>query len=397
MTRERDDLRPATLCVHGGHRPTPEAPAVVGPTYRSATYLQSEESYAKIRAGRSDEVWIYSRYANPGVQTLERRIAALEGTESSLAFSSGTAALLAAILAHAPPGGVLLASEALYGGTLDLLKEGASRFELELRWFDGTRGAAALAGRMQGVSVVLVETLSNPTLIVADVPGLAQAAHGAGAKLLVDATFTPPVIQRPARLGADLVMHSATKYLGGHSDLIAGVVSGSRADLAPIWTWRKRLGGVLDPEPAFLLERGLKTLAVRVREHARVAGILASFLASHPAVARVHYPGLASHPSHELASRCMELPGGMLAFELAGGDDAAPAFLSGLRVALDAPSLGGVETLVSLPALMSHPNLSVEERRAVGILPGLVRVSVGIEDPADLVEDFGTALDGVGR
>ena len=384
----------ATLCVHGGHRPTPDAPDVVAPTSRSSTFLQDETTYAKIAAGRTAEALIYTRYGNPTLDSVERGLAALEGAERALVFASGMAALHAAVLGTARTGSTIIVSKQLYGGTRDLLLGGLAGLGFVILEFDVADAEGLERAMSADVSLVLCESVSNPTLVVADLPRIAAIAHAGGAKVLVDATFVTPILQRPIEHGVDLVMHSATKYLGGHSDLTAGVICGGRADLDGVWTWRKRAGGCLDPEAAFLLARGLKTLAIRMRAHCEGATHLAGVLAGHPRVVRVFHPALESHPSHGIASRLLEMPGGMVSFEVASGE-AALTVARSLTLALDAPSLGGVETLVSLPAFMSHVHLTEEERLAVGIRAGLVRVSVGIEDPRDLARDFVQALAGL--
>ena len=383
----------ATVCVHGGRRASSEDPALALPVVRSSTFLQTAESRAAIDDGRWNDALVYTRYGNPTCAAVEATLARLEGAQSSLLFASGMAALHAAMVSCTRPGSTVLVAEQLYGGTLDLLDNGLSQFDVRREFFDVADPASIDAVRADDINLVVCESVSNPILLVADIPHIARRAHARGAKLLVDATFATPIAQRPLELGADIVMHSATKYLSGHSDVTAGVLAGDASELRPIRDWRKRAGGVLDPESAFLLERGIKTLALRMRAHAEGARTLARALAEHPRVARVHYPGLETHPSFELAGRLLRSAGGMLSFEVVGGDPAARACSDRLRLAFDAPSLGGVETLVSLPASMSHAHLSPAERESAGIRPGLVRVSVGIEDPADLVQDFRDALD----
>lgn len=384
----------ATLCVHGGRRASPEDPPLALPVVRSSTFLQTAESRAAIEDGRWNDALVYARYGNPTCAAVERTLARLEGAEASLLFASGMAAMHAALVSCTRPGSTVLVARQLYGGTLDLLDNGLSRFDVRCALFDAEDPASIEAVEAEDLALVVCESVSNPILIVADVPHVARLAHARGAKVLVDATFATPLLQRPLELGADIVMHSATKYLSGHADVTAGVLAGTLAELRPIRDWRKRAGGVLDPESAFLLERGIKTLALRMRAHAEGAEVLARALSEHPRVARVHYPGLESHPSFELGRRLLGAPGGMLSFEVVGGDPAARELARRLRLAFDAPSLGGVETLVSLPASMSHAHLSRAERESAGIRPGLVRVSVGIEDPRDLVRDFRDALDG---
>lgn len=391
---ERDpaELRPATLCIHAGHRASPAQRAVVAPLVHSATFLLDDESYAQMTSGRMEEALIYTRLGNPTLDVVQRRIAALEGAERSIVFASGMAAIHAALMSCLKKGSRVVAHRALYGSSWDLLVNFLAPlgFEVELCDLDdpGERERAL----SRAADVVYCESVSNPTLAVSDVPRIAEAARGAGAKLLVDATFATPLHQRPLALGADLSIHSATKYLGGHSDLIGGVVSGAGEPLKRVWRWMQIAGGCMDPHAAFLLDRGIKTLPVRMEAHERNARALAERLARHPRVERVLWPGLASHPSHARARELLTGFGGMLSFVVRGGDAAALRCVRGLKLALEASSLGGVETLVSLPFNTSHARLSAAERAAAGIAPGFVRVSVGIEDPEDLAADFEQAL-----
>ncbi|MDA1263789.1 MAG: aminotransferase class I/II-fold pyridoxal phosphate-dependent enzyme [Planctomycetota bacterium] len=387
----KDDRGDSTRCVHAGRRPTPGDPGLMAPIVRSSTFLQHAGTRSLTAAGRWDDAWVYSRYGNPTVAAVESRLAALEGAQGALLFGSGSAALHAALLAAAGPGGAVAMPSQIYGGTRAILAEELVPLGLRLVEFDLERPEALAT--QEHLDVIVVESLTNPNLLVADLPGLAQLARGHGARLVVDATFATPLLQRPLDLGADLVVHSATKALGGHSDLTAGVVAGGGELLTRVREIRKHLGAVLDPAPAALIERGIKTLALRLRAQAAGAQAVAEALEGQAAVRAVHYPGLASHPHH---ARCQELLrgfGGVLSFELAAGDEALLPFAARLRLVIDAPSLGGVETLISLPATMSHAGMSPEERLRAGVVPGLVRVAVGIEDPEDLVADFLQALE----
>ncbi len=389
---QTEALRPATLCVHGGPRPA-AGQGVVVPLERSVTFVLDETAYALRAAGRLEEARVYSRESHPTQEAVEVRLAALEGAEGTALFASGQAALAALLLAHLPPGRTLLLAEPIYGGTAALVASLAPRQGSAVVRFDPT-DVAALADRWpKGAALVLAESIANPTLVVADVSGLAKLARERGARLAIDATFATPIGQRPLKLGADLVWHSATKYLGGHSDLLAGVVASSNDLLAPVRRWRTETGATLGPDAAWLLGRGLGTLDLRLRAQCASATRLAAWLAAHPDVVRVHHPSLVEptvasrHRTHQLA-----LPGAMLSFELAGGDERAAHFVRSLRLILEAASLGGIESLVSLPARMSHSGLTPEARLAAGIHPGLVRLSVGIEDPQDLQADLAQAL-----
>lgn len=383
----------ATRCIHAGYRATPQSPAVVAPLVQSTTFLLDDSSYRHMLEGRADEALIYTRLGNPTLDVVQERLASLEGTEHALVFASGMAAIHAALLSCLPRGGTIVAHRELYGSSWDLMANQLAPYgvRLVLADLDDARQRASVIAK-EKPQVVYCESVSNPTLHVADLPTIAAETHAVGAKLLVDATFASPALQRPAELGVDLVLHSATKYLGGHSDLTAGVVAGSRTDLRGIYRWLQLGGGCLDPHSASLLERGLKTLPLRMKAHCANACGLALHLAGHPRVAQVLHPSLATHPSHATATKLLPGFGGMLCFVLKGGDESALRFLRALQLALEASSLGGVETLVSLPFNTSHARFTPEQRAAAKIPPGFVRVSVGIEDLADLVADFDQAL-----
>lgn len=383
MKADGEDTRGrATRAVHAGSGPRDADAPVVNPIVPSATFFTGPDPEAEAR---------YTRYGtNPGHEALARRLASLEGAESAIALASGNAACALSLLACAGAGDHVVAARALYGGSLRILAHEFPRLGIETTFIEpGEDWAGAVR---PGTRALFVEIPVNPTLRVADPRPLARLAHAHGAVLIVDATFATPINFRPLEHGADLVMHSATKYLGGHSDLTAGIVAG-RADL--VSEVREKLisfGPVLDPHAVWLLERGIKTLDVRVARHNANALALARSLEKDPAVRRVHYPGLTSHPDHALAAELFDGPGGMVSFEVAGGDDAALRVLSRLRLACVAPSLGGVETLVSMPRYTSHVSLAREERHRLGVGDGFIRVSVGIEDARDLVADFAGAL-----
>jgi len=386
-------MRPATACVHAGHRADARTRDIVAPISQSATFLLDDEAYAKMLGGKVEEALIYTRIRNPTLDVVQRRLAALEGAESCLVFSSGMAAIHSVTMSLVKPGDRIVAHRELYGSTWDLFVNFLAPLGIEtvlVDLEDEKERTRALAG---GAAMVYCESISNPTMSVADVPSIASAAHAAGARLVVDATFVTPILQRPLELGADVVVHSATKYLGGHSDLIGGAACGGAELLRGAFRWLQLGGGCMDPHAAFLLDRGIKTLPLRMRAHAENAQRLAESLAGHARVATVLYPGLPGHRSHARAGRLLSAAGGMLSFVVEGGDAAALRFVRGLRLALEASSLGGVETLVSLPFNTSHVRMSPAERSAAGIPPGLVRVSVGIEDPEDLIADFVRALE----
>jgi cystathionine beta-lyase/cystathionine gamma-synthase len=383
---------PSTRGIHAGRRPQAGDSAVVTPIYQTATFVPSARDHALVREGREYESSFYSRYGNPTVVAVERRIADLEGAEQTRLFASGNAAMHATLMALALPGGHVLAADRLYGGTRGILDHCLVPAGGAVTYVDLDDDEALRAAFRPATRVLLCESIANPTLEVADIARLAQLAHAQAARLVVDATYASPILQRPLERGADVSLHSASKYLGGHSDLVAGAVSADPGIMRKITAWRVHAGGCLDPHSAFLVDRGIKTLALRMVAHAAGAQALAEFLVQHPAVSHVRYPGLASFPHHARARENLEGFGGMVLATLKGDDAAASRVLERLRIALAAPSLGGVETLVSQPALTSHASLDEAQRLAIGIPPGTMRISVGIEDPADLIADFAQAL-----
>lgn len=387
-------LHPATLCIHAGWRATPEAKDVVLPIAQAATFLLDDASYAAMLEGRIDEAEIYTRLGNPTLDAVQAKLAAIEGAEHALLFASGMAAIHAALLSRVKAGSRVVAQKELYGSSWDLLENFLRPLGVATEFVDLDDPAARKAALAKGCDVVYCESVSNPTLSVADLPAIAKDARAAGAITIVDATFATPLLQKPLALGADLVVHSATKYLAGHSDVIGGVVLGSRERLKPVYRWLQLAGGCMDPHAAFLLDRGLKTLPLRMKAHVENACELARFLSRHPRVERVLFPGLESHPSHGRARTLLAGPGGMVSCVVKGGDAAALACMRRLKVALEASSLGGAETLVSAPFNTSHARLSPEQRMAAGIPPGFLRISAGIEDARDLVVDFEQALAG---
>jgi cystathionine gamma-synthase len=353
------------------------------------------DDHAALDAAFADptRVPVYTRYTNPTLAAAEARLAALENAAAALVFASGMAAISSAILAHAGQGQRVLAQLELYGGTLELLRAIAPRCGIAVDWFGAGDDAAFEAGIARRPSVVYLETPANPLLRCVDIRARSERARAAEAVTIVDSTFATPINQRPLECGADLVVHSATKYLGGHSDLIAGAVAGTRGAMAPLWKMRTLFGGVLAPGAAALLERSMRTLAVRMEAHNRNGLEVARYLERHPRVAAVHYPGLAAHPDHALARRQMSGFSGMVTLDLGGSLDRATRFAESLRLFRLAPSLGGAESLVSLPARTSHRSMAPEQRRQVGITDGTVRLSVGIEDAEDLIRDLEQALE----
>ncbi len=373
----------STRAVHAGDPDRAVGAPVNTPVVQSATFFSDPDGQGEL---------LYSRYGNgPNNAAVEARVAALEGGDDCVAVGSGMAAMACALLACVRAGDHVLAAEALYGGTRVLLDRELSRLGVETTYAD-FNSEGWREGIRPNTRVILVETVSNPLLRVTELGPLAEAARGAGASLVVDSTFATPVNARPLESGADLVVHSATKYLGGHSDLTAGAVVGGRALVSEVRARAQVWGPALDPHAAWLLERGIKTLAVRMERHNRNGLEVATRAEALQGVARVHYPGLPSHPDHQTARRVLQGFGGMLGIEVEGGGEAASRFVRALRLAKVAPSLGGVETLVSEPRHTSHAAFSPEERARLGIRDGFVRFSLGIEDADDLVADLEQAL-----
>jgi cystathionine beta-lyase/cystathionine gamma-synthase len=380
-----------TLCIHAGQEPDPISGAVMAPIVLSSTFAQDGPGAHK--------GYDYSRAGNPTRSALEGCLAALEGADHAVAFGSGCAATTAVLMTLRSGDHVLVADD-VYGGTFRIFDQVLAPFGVAASFVDMTDPARVAASLRDATKLVWVETPSNPMLKIIDIAAVAGVARARGIPVAVDNTFATPVLQQPLALGAALVVHSTTKYLNGHSDVIGGAVMTNDAALAErLHFLQKSMGGVPSPFDCYLVLRGLKTLAVRMKRHVESAARVADWLAAHPGVARVYYPGLPGHPGHDVASRQMKGPGGMVTFELAdpgtrrGGTlDQARAFLRTLQVFACAESLGGVESLAEHPALMTHASLPPEARRAVGITDGLIRLSVGLEDPQDLLADLERAM-----
>ena len=373
-----------TRAIHDGQAAEPLTGAVAVPVYQTSTYKQ--DGIGRPRA------YEYSRTGNPTRQALEGALASLESGAYGLAFASGVAATTA-VFQLLSPGDHVVAGDDLYGGTYRLLEKVYRPWGVEVDYADSTSPDSFAALYRPNTRLIWVETPTNPLLKLVDLAAVAKVARRAGALLAVDNTFASPYFQRPLELGADLVVHSTTKYLGGHSDVVGGAVVSRRDDLHDkIQFYQNAAGAIPGPWDSWLVLRGLKTLAVRMREHERNALHLARLLENHPAVERVHYPGLASHPQHELAKRQMSGFGGMLAVELKGGFAAVERFVARLKVFTLGESLGGVESLACYPPRMTHASLPAEERKRRGIRDNLVRLSVGIEHVKDLEADLLGAL-----
>jgi len=395
MTKE-DDSTPgfSTLCIHAGQEPEPVTGAVSVPIFQTSTYVQ--EAFGKPRGG-----YEYARTKNPTRLALEELLAALEGGATGHAFASGMAATTTLMLSLVKAGDHVLVSRNTYGGTYRLFSKILANFGVAFDDVDTTDLAAVRASLTPATRMLFAETPANPMMEISDLAGLAgvtrdaSARIGAKVRLVVDNTFATPYFQRPLALGADVVVHSTTKYLNGHSDSVGGaVVCADAEDGAKIGFAQNAAGAILSPFDSFLVTRGIKTLPVRMRAHDANGRAVAVWLAKQPKVKRVIYPGLREHPGHALAARQMSGFGGMSSFEL-GSLDAAKRLLDRVRICALAESLGGVESLISHPASMTHASVEPEERVRRGITPGLVRVSIGIEDLADILADLEGALDAV--
>ena len=363
------------------------------PIYLAATFSTADAAeLGDVLTGASPG-YAYSRIDNPTTAALGHAVADLEGAQEGLSFATGMAAIHAAIVSIVRAGQTIVATQAVYGTTRDLLTRVLAGLGITTEFVDSTDlQAVDSALARTGAPILYVETVSNPTIVVSDIAALAKIAHARGALLLVDNTFASPYACRPIELGADLSIHSATKYLSGHSDVLAGVVVGSRGRIAAIRPILVDVGGALAPLAAFLVLRGLPTLAIRMERHTETALELAAWLEGQDGVERVHYPGLPGDPSHALATRQLSLFGGMLAFELAGGREAGRAFLDAMRLAERTASLGAFRTIITHPPSTTHRQLDAAALAASGIAPGLLRCSVGLEDVEDLRADMELGL-----
>ena len=371
-----------------------EAQPVAPPIYQTATYaFDDPEVLAEtIRRGK-DAGFVYTRWHNPTRALLEEIVADLEGAERAVSFASGMAAISTVLATLAGSGDHVVTSPSLYGGTHSVMTDILPRWGIEVTMAPSARAEDLVAALRPGTAACYVETIGNPTLAVPDLEAVAGACRRNGTPLVVDNTFASPYLCTPLRFGADVVVHSTTKYIGGHADVTGGVAAGREDLLREVRALSIDLGGVAGAFDAWLAVRGVQTLALRMERHSETAAELARMLEDHPKVALLWYPGLPSHPDHEVARRILRAGGGMVSFELAGGYDAGTRFQEALEIAKVAPSLGGTHTLAVHAASVTHTQLSPEQRRALGISDGFIRVSVGLEDPEDLLDDFARALE----
>lgn len=384
MKKHLPDLGFATRAIHAGQAPDPSTGAIMTPIYMTSTYVQESPGVHK--------GWEYSRTHNPTRRAYEDCLANLEGGKFGFAFASGCAATTT-ILHQFKAGDHIIAGDDMYGGTFRLFDKVLKHQGLEFTYVDLTNPDNFVAAVKPSTKMVWLETPTNPTLKLIDIRRIATAAKAKNVMVVVDNTFMSPYFQRPLELGADIVVHSATKYIGGHSDVVGGVAAMSRVDLAEkIQFLTNSMGGIAGPFDSFMALRSLKTLPLRMKAHASNAMAVAKFLEKHPKVEKVLYPGLPSHPQHGLAKEQMFGFGGMITFYIKGGLPAARSFLENVNVFSLAESLGGVESLVEHPAIMTHASVPPENRKALGIDDGLIRLSVGVEEEVDLIRDLENAF-----
>ena len=386
-------MRDATKLIHAGESvDTGGTPSLTTPIYETSTFVfDSAAEVVKYQEGKSGG-YLYSRYENPTLVAVERQLAAVDGAESALLFSSGMAAISTALLTLLEAGDEIVCSAAIYGGTFHIIEDLLHKVGMTGRFVSLEELARPEAMIGPRTRVVWFESPINPTLRCVDVRAVADACRKAGVISAIDNTFASALNQPVLAMGIDLSMQSCTKYLNGHSDVTGGVLSGAAALLAPIAKMRRLLGGVLDPQPAYALGRGMKTMPLRIAAHNRNAMAVAQFLETHPAIERVYYPGLASHPDHAIAARQMSGFGGVVTIDVKGGQEGAFRVFDRLELVKRAASLGGVESICSLPILTSQYGLTDDELAKAGVTRGMMRISIGLEDVADLIADLDQAL-----
>lgn len=387
----------ATLCIHGKKRfdKPKEIPtrSLSVPIYQSSTFYFDSVEQAQACFKGEEEGYVYTRLGNPTQTALETEIAYLEGTDDSIAFGSGMAAISTTVLSLVKPGENIVSADTVYGGTHVLFVKVLPKIGIEAREVDASNLSLIESSIDKNTRMLYIETPANPTMRVYDIEACAKIAKRHGILLVVDNTFLTPYYQNPTQLGADIVIHSATKYFGGHGDTVAGLVAANKELCAIIRENLIDYGGIISPLNAWLILRGLKTLPVRMEKHTESATEIAKFLSFHPKVASVAYPALRTHPDYEIVQRQMRGAGGMMSFELKGGREASRILLNSVELCTLAVSLGDVDTLIEHPATMTHSTYSEEMLKKVGITEGMVRLSVGLEDTDDIIEDLRQALD----
>lgn len=384
----------ATRQIHKGGMPDPHTGSLSMPIFQTSTFVMHDAQHGADLFSHATRGYVYTRLGNPNHVVVEEKVADLENGEAAVATSSGMAAISAVLTTLLAAGDHVVAGRVLYGCTFSLLRHGLAKFGVQTSFVDVRDPETVRAAIRPETKLVLLETPTNPNLELADIAAISAIAHQHGIQVMVDNTFCTPYLQRPLDLGADIVVHSATKYLNGHGDVIAGFAVGTQEFIAKVRELGLKdiTGAVLGPFEAFLILRGMKTLSYRMDAHCRNAQAVAELLEGHPMVERVIFPGLASHPQHALAQRQMAGPGGMVSFEVKGGHDAGAAVIDNVGMISIAVSLGDIETLIEHPASMTHSTYTPEEREMAGISDGLVRVSVGLEDAEDIIADLDQAL-----
>lgn len=386
----------ATKAIHGGHKKDPVSGALTTPIYQTSTFVFDSAEQGGRRFALEEDGFIYSRLGNPTNAQLEEKIALLENGEACMSTGSGIGAITSALWTALKAGDHIVASKTLYGCTYAMLNHGISRYGVEVTFVDATNLDEVKGAMKENTKVVYLETPANPDLKLVDIEAISKIAHTVeGCMVFVDNTFCTPYLQRPLELGADVVVHSATKYLNGHGDVIAGFVVGKKDFITQVRLFgvKDMTGSVLSPFDAYLILRGMKTLQIRMDRHTKNAIEVAKFLEAHPSVETVSYPGLESFPQYELAKKQMDMPGGMIAFEVKGGLEGGKKLLNSLELCTLAVSLGDCETLIQHPASMTHSPYTQEERAEAGISEGLIRISVGLEDAEDIIADLKQGLD----
>jgi len=384
----------STRSVHAGEETDPTSRSVVTPIYQTSTFEFPSTRVLLEVMRRKRRGNVYTRWWNPTNQAAERKIADLEEAEEALLFSSGMGAISSAILSVVSAGDHVVSMRDVYGATFEFMSEFLAKINVNVTFIDANHPEEVKQALRDNTKLVYLETPTNPTLKVTDIQGIKKQLVGRRAKIAVDNTFATPYNQRPLKLGADIVVHSATKYLGGHADITAGVIAGNRNFITEAYETRKLLGGILDPHAAWLLIRGLKTFDLRMRRHNENGMKVAQFLSKHPKVRQVFYPGLPSHPKYKIAKKQMRGFGGMLSFLPRGDGKYASRIIDRLSLIKLAPSLGGVETLACQPWTLSHFYVPKKERMKAGIVDELIRLSIGIEDADDIIADLDQALSG---
>ena len=381
-----------TKIVHGGQHPDKMTGAITPPIYQTSTFAFRDADHgARVFSGE-EEGYIYTRLGNPTIDLLAGKIALLESTEAGMIFASGLSAIFNVVATTAKTGEHIVSDNTIYGGTFALFKNVLPRFGIETTFIDASNISEVTAALRENTKLIFIETPANPTLKIIDIAQCAKIACDKNIPLCVDNTFATPYLQRPIEQGADIALHSLTKYFGGHGDIIGGAVAGKKEFIKELWEIGKEIGGSNSPFNAWLVLRGLKTLAVRMEKHCDNAMEIAEYLSKHNKVEKIYYPGLPTHPGHDLAKKQMSKFGGMIGFDVKGGKEAGKIVMNSVKLCILAVSLGDVDTLIEHPASMTHFTYSDEELLKCGIKPGYIRISVGLENAADLIADLEQAL-----